>query len=339
MRAAAEIAIAEPTHVSEARRVSVRLAQQVDFDETGQGRVAVVVTEIATNLLKHARSGRVVVSPVCHEHSPALDIYGFDAGPGITNLTACLRDGYSTAGSPGTGLGAISRMSEEWDVFTAAEQGTVIRARCRPKTAPRTTAAPLEVGGIVLPLHGDPDCGDAWSVRCSSAESLSMLMVDGLGHGYGAALAANAAVEIFLRHPQLSGVPLMEELHAGLRTTRGAAIATVEARRSAGTLLFTGAGNISGVIHDGATTQHLVSMNGIVGHRIGKLREFSYRWTEGSVLVLHSDGLRSRWNLNSYPGLQSRSPALIAGVLMRDSRRGTDDSSVAVAVQRGSRVS
>ena len=124
------------------------------------------------------------------------------------------------------------------------------------------------------------------------------------------------------------------------RTTRGAAVASVEASLSAGTLQFTGVGNISGVVHDGsAAAQHLVSMNGIVGHRLSKLREFSYPWTAGSVLVLHSDGLRNRWTLGSYPGLQARSAALIAGVLMRDHSRGTDDSSVAVAVQRSSHVS
>ncbi|MBL8210266.1 MAG: ATP-binding protein [Bryobacterales bacterium] len=339
MKVAAEVAITEPTHVAEARRVSLRLAKHLEFDDDVQARLAVVVTEIATNVLKHAGRGKVLVSPVCHDHRAALDVYGFDAGPGIPNLMACLRDGYSTAGSSGTGLGAIARMSDDWDVFTGPQSGTVIRARCGPKAAaPRTPS--LEVGGITLPMNGDPDSGDSWVVRSHSPDSLSMLMVDGLGHGYGAAQAANAAVDIFLRKPALSGVALMEELHAGLRTTRGAAVASVEASLSAGTLQFTGVGNISGVVHDGsAAAQHLVSMNGIVGHRLSKLREFSYPWTAGSVLVLHSDGLRNRWTLGSYPGLQARSAALIAGVLMRDHSRGTDDSSVAVAVQRSSHVS
>lgn len=339
MITAAEVAIEEATHVAEARRVALRLAQQFDFDETAQGRVAVVVTEIGTNILKHARGGKVVLSPVFHEEYPALDAFGFDSGPGITNFNHCLRDGYSTAGSAGTGLGAIARMSNEWDVFSASQLGTVIRARCRRKSPNGATPSrpAVEFGGIVLPMAGDPDCGDSWAVR-TTPPGFHMLMADGLGHGFGAALASKAAVDLFLKNPTMSGVALMEELHAGLRHTRGAAVAVVEANTLSGELLFTGVGNIAGVICDGPEAQHLVSMNGIVGHKLGKVRTFSYRWSDGSVLVLHSDGLRSRWSLSNYPGLQARSPALIAGVLLRDGSRGTDDSSVAVASQRGAHV-
>jgi anti-sigma regulatory factor (Ser/Thr protein kinase) len=335
MITAVEVAVVESTHVAEARRLAVRLAGQLGFEEAARGRLSVVVTEIASNILKHARGGKVVLSPVFHEEPPALDFYGFDQGPGMSNLNFCVRDGYSTAGSPGTGLGAIGRLADEWDVFTGAEQGTVIRARCRPAPGPVPgRAAAVEVGGLVLPLHGHPDSGDGWAVRREPRE-FSMVMVDGLGHGYGAALASKAAIDVFLRNPALHGAALLEEMHAAMRTTRGAAVAVVTASSVSGELRFAGVGNIAGVIWDGSASRHLVSMNGIVGHRLGKVREFVYPWKAGALLVLHSDGLRSRWNLGSYPGLQSKSPALIAGVLMRDGSRGTDDSSVAVAMERG----
>jgi hypothetical protein len=51
------------------------------------------------------------------------------------------------------------------------------------------------------------------------------------------------------------------------------------------------------------------------------------------VLILHSDGLSARWDLDDYAGLRRRHPALIAGVLFRDHRRLRDDASVVVVAR------
>ena len=67
-----------------------------------------------------------------------------------------------------------------------------------------------------------------------------------------------------------------------------------------------------------------------MGHECRKIQTFSYPWSKGSVLVLYSDGLQTRWTLDRYPALRGRDPALLAAVLYRDFARGRDDVTVVV---------
>ena len=314
---AISVPITEPTRVSEARRFALRLAQSLAFDDVVQGRLALVVTEIATNLLKHATGGRIVLSPVMG--GDAIDTFGIDRGPGISNVAQCLQDGFSTVGSPGTGLGAIKRNSDEWDLYSSTRQGTVIRARLNRDKLP-SAASPFETAGVVVPYPGYTESGDGWAVRTTPG-NLALLAVDGLGHGPAAADAANAAITAFHAKTDLSGAALMEDIARALRSTRGAAVAIAEIADGSGTLSYTGVGNIAGTICTDSSYKHLVSMNGIVGQYAERPRTFQYPWPPDSLLILHSDGLRTRWNLADYPGLATKSAALIAGVLLRDASR------------------
>ena len=214
-----EVQLTDPTHTSEARRAALRLSQRLGFDEAGQGRLALVVTEMATNIMKHARAGKIILTPLWQPDEMGIDVFGMDSGPGMANFAECLRDGYSTAGSPGTGLGAIVRQSGEYDVFTVPSKGTVIRARCFANRTRTVGRPPFEVGGITVPLTGFVESGDAWAVRLDRG-ALSLLVVDGLGHGPAAEEAALAATSVFEAKPDLSGERLFEEIHQALRPTR-----------------------------------------------------------------------------------------------------------------------
>ena len=128
----------------------------------------------------------------------------------------------------------------------------------------------------------------------------------------------------------------MERIHAALRPTRGAAVATAEIDRERGVLHYTGIGNISGLaIAPSGTVQHLVSHPGTAGHEVHKIATFHYPWPAGSILIMHSDGLSSHWSLEKYPGLSSRHPSVIAGVLYRDFHRQRDDATVVVLENAG----
>jgi len=74
----------------------------------------------------------------------------------------------------------------------------------------------------------------------------------------------------------------------------------------------------------------MVSLNGTAGVEIRKFQKFTYSWEPEAILVLQSDGLKSHWNLEDYPGLARKHPAIIAGVLYRDHTRGKDDVTVLV---------
>jgi hypothetical protein len=120
----------------------------------------------------------------------------------------------------------------------------------------------------------------------------------------------------------------MERVHRALLPTRGASVAIARIDAAAQQVRFVGIGNISAAVFTGGDTKRMVSNSGIAGHLAPRIREFTYPYAAAPAVMLHSDGLSNRWDLNEYPGLGMAHPSLIAGVLFRDFRRGKDDASV-----------
>ncbi len=323
--------ITEPSQVGEARRTAAALAERLHFAESEAGKVAIVVTEAATNLLKHAQHGQLVLRPLHAENIHGLEVLALDQGPGLRDVAQCLRDGYSTAGSPGTGLGSMARLSSLFALHTAPGAGTALLARfwAEPRAKVREEG-PLQVAAVCLPKRGEQLCGDAWAIVQQPGRAL-IVVADGLGHGPQAAQAAQVAVRIFTDHAQQSPTEILQAAHAALRSTRGAAMAVVEVLPALGLVRFAGIGNIAGTIQDGGESRSLASHNGTVGFEMRKVHQFDYPWPAGALLVLHSDGLQSQWRLDRYPGLARKHPALVAGVLYRDFQRGRDDVTVLAA--------
>jgi hypothetical protein len=154
--------------------------------------------------------------------------------------------------------------------------------------------------------------------------------VDGLGHGLAAADASVAALRAFSAVAERGPGDILHEIHGALRGTRGAAVSIAEIDRRLGVVRFAGVGNVAASIVTAETVRHLVSHHGIAGHQLRRVQEFQYPWPAEALLVLHSDGLQSRWTLERYPALAQRHPAVVAGVLYRDFARGTDDTTVVV---------
>jgi anti-sigma regulatory factor (Ser/Thr protein kinase) len=324
--------VKEKSAVAEARREVTGLARTFGFSENDVGRVAIVVTEATTNLVKHTPQGQLLARAFDRGGVTVIELLALDQGPGIANVGESLRDGYSTAGSPGTGLGAIKRLSDEFDIYSAPGKGVALIARLWPrKPAGGIRPAPLEIGAVCLPKPGEVARGDAWAVEWRGGHCI-ILVVDGLGHGPDAAVAAMTAVNALRTHPQLSPAALIEFAHGALRSTRGAALAVADLDL-AEEVRYAGIGNIAGVVRAPDGARHMVSHAGIVGHEVRKFQEFVYPWSQDSLLVMHSDGLATQWNLDQYPGLAGRHPSLIAGVLYRDFARGRDDVVVVVAKQ------
>jgi anti-sigma regulatory factor (Ser/Thr protein kinase) len=325
-----QIHIRETSAVAEARREVTGLARTIGFDESGIGRVALVVTETATNLVKHTPQGQLLARAFGRDGVAVIEVLALDQGPGIANVGESLRDGYSTSGSPGTGLGAIKRLSDEFDIYSTPGKGTAIAAQLwSRRPAGGNPPAPLEVGAVCLPKPGEVACGDAWAVEWRGGHCV-ILVADGLGHGADAEAAAMAAVNALRIQPQLAPAALIEFAHGALRSTRGAALAVADIDL-AGEVRYAGVGNIAGMTYAPGGARHMVSHSGIVGHEARKIQEFVYPWSQDSLLVMHSDGLATHWNLDQYPGLAGRHPSLIAGVLYRDFTRGRDDAIVVVA--------
>jgi anti-sigma regulatory factor (Ser/Thr protein kinase) len=323
------IPVTEASQPAAARRAAVALAQDADFDEPAVGTLALVVTELATNLVKHTRGGELLMRRLGAEGQEGIEVLSLDKGPGMSNVAQSLGDGYSTAGTPGTGLGAVSRRAGAFDLYSQPGKGTAVVARVfaqRRKGSPHAQS----VGIVRQAKPGEAVCGDSWIARWF-ADGWVCAVADGLGHGVIASDAATAIIDaVRLAPARLSPVEIVEAAHQAAKPTRGAAFGVAVLDEAAGVVRFAGVGNIAAVVVKGAERRHLVSYNGIIGHEYRKLSEFSHPWQAQSVLLLHSDGIGTQWDLERYPGLLARDPSLIAAVLYRDFKRGRDDATIVV---------
>lgn len=320
------IEVSESSSVGQVRRVAARTGERLGLDADAIARASLVITELATNLVKHA-SGGIMLIGRDDATGQALEILALDSGNGIANVPEALSDGHSTAGTAGTGLGAVSRHADLFQLYTRKGHGTAVLARFGHGGQRSGSAA--SVGGLSVPIRGEDVSGDGWCSNGSSGGH-DFMVVDGLGHGLQAHEAAVAACKAF-ETSSGSTTERMNILHDALRGTRGAAVAIAHTDTSAGVLRFCGVGNISATIVDPQARRSAVSMHGIVGHQMREAREFTYPWTHRSSLIMHSDGLTTKWNLDAYPALLTRDPVLTAAVLWKDHRRQNDDSTVVVA--------
>ncbi len=327
--------IEDHSQVGEARRRALPLCRALGFSEVDSGKVSLLVTEAATNLVKHAGGGELLIRTLECGGVTGLELLALDKGPGMANPSRSRQDGVSTAGSPGTGLGALVRTSSLFDLYSGPGKGTVVLCRYWAGRLPEPLAEhPLAVGAVCLPMHDDDPCGDGWAMEQRGPKS-SILVCDGLGHGFDAAAASREAERLFRSHQGNPPQPMVEILHGGLRSTRGAALAVLELDHAAGTLRYCGIGNIAARVVTEEREKNLVSHNGTAGHEMRKLQEFAYPWDDSGVLVMHSDGMATGWRLSDYPGLVTRHPSVIAAVLYRDYRRGRDDVTVLVGRKMG----
>jgi anti-sigma regulatory factor (Ser/Thr protein kinase) len=327
------IRVSDATHAGEARRQAAVYSEQLNFEEHPRGALAIVVTEIVTNLVKHAGSGTLLLEPFGKNGQGGVRVMALDKGSGIKDLEAALRDGHSTAGTAGNGLGAIKRLSDVFDIYTVPGAGTAVLAEVWSSKKHLKHDTSLDVGVVSVPIKGEQVCGDGWGAK-ETATSIMLMVVDGLGHGVLASEAAREAEKIFAGSKSDSPTPILQDSHNSLKKTRGAAMAVASLNLERGVMSFAGVGNIAASIVAPGASRGMASHNGTVGHHMQRIQEFSFPWNPQSVLIMASDGLNTRWDLQPYPGIWSKHPAIIAGLLYRDFSRERDDITVLVAKNR-----
>ena len=311
--------------------MAIALANEEGLDAACAANAGLIATEMATNLLKHAREGEIQIARLSPQGFPGLDLLSIDRGPGILDLQKCFADGFSTAGTPGTGLGAVARNSGVFDAYSEHGKGTVIMSRIvgRGKRADNLEDG-LIIGSAGRPVSGEEVSGDSWAVR-ESPQASFFIVADGLGHGVHAAQASQEAISAFRTSFETTPAAILQRVHRALRGTRGAAVAIAKVDRKERRIYYAGIGNISGLILGSAKAQQMISHNGTAGHEALRFQEFVYPFPESAILIMHSDGLTTSWNLDAYPGIRRHHPAIIAATLYRDATRKRDDVCVVAA--------
>jgi anti-sigma regulatory factor (Ser/Thr protein kinase) len=333
----------DASRVGEARRHAAQAAADMGWGEVDAGRLALVVTELGTNLVRHAKNGQLLIAarPRTGTAGEAVEIemICIDEGPGISDIALAMRDGHSSGTTPGTGLGAVRRLASDFDIHSSVPHGTVSVARVRPSAAPatRNEAAPaLQIGAIRLPAPHESVCGDAWASATHGPQGTqtTFLVADGLGHGPEAAKASQAAIDAFAAAPDADLRDTVQRVHRELQTTRGAAMCALRIDTESATVTYTGAGNIVGRVVSGVFDKSVVTQHGTAGMQIRKPEITSLELPPHALVVLHSDGIETRWSLERIRPLLQRDPTLVAAVLLRDHTRHRDDATIVVIRQK-----
>jgi anti-sigma regulatory factor (Ser/Thr protein kinase) len=346
MREIYSIEIKDEAHVGTARRSVHRFASNLGFDETALSELDIVVQEIGTNAARYANAGGWLHYTTPLGTAAGIELFYWDSGPGIYDLDRAIRDGVSTSGSLGAGLGAIRRLMDEFDVYSTlpittrlsyaarrTSHGTVMLTRKWVDKERETTQASEEAhryGVWSRPHPGEEKNGDAYFIGARGRQTL-LAVIDGLGHGPGAKAAADVVIE---QLDDWMGEPLDEvlpALHNALRSTRGAVIGAAIIDKASGQFHYSGVGNVMVRVYGAPEHTTPLSANGTLGARLGQLRVWTYPWAEGATLIMASDGVSASWDIESYPGILQRTPQILAGVLMRDYGRNADDATVLVA--------
>jgi anti-sigma regulatory factor (Ser/Thr protein kinase) len=334
------VRVEDASAVPACRKAVQNMAERLRFPASRIGQLALAVTEAASNLQKHAEQGSLLLCVNRDGPSPGIDLVTIDAGPGVRDVSAAVRDGHSTAGTLGVGLGAIQRLADFTDLYSTPGRGTSLVARFLPggTTPPDPPALggaarppqppwPPWGAGLVRPITGETECGDAYGAVEAGGE-VTAVLCDGLGHGPLAAAAAAEGVAAVLDDPAGEPAALLERVHRRMSGTRGGAVGIV--RVGGRQARFAGLGNVAASIVSGGARKNMVSIPGIAGHQGRSIRQFDYEAPPGSAVILHSDGISSRWEAAALPGIEARDPLLIAAVLLAQAGVHRDDAGVLV---------
>ena len=315
--------VEEPSAAAACRGAALALASRLDFPAVRADQVALAVTEAASNLHKHASQGAMLLRISREGGRPGIEMVTIDAGPGVQDTGAALRDGHSTSGTLGIGLGAIRRLADFYDLYSAPGHGTVLVARFWPQPRP----GQARYAGLVRPITGETECGDTFGVA-ETDSSITGVLCDGLGHGPLAATAAMEAVTAMLEEPAAEPAVLVERAHRRMSHTRGGAIGVVQV--TGPVIRFAGLGNIVAMTLADGARKGMLSVPGIAGHQARTIRQFEYDAPPGAAIILHSDGISHRWEPRLLPGLNARDPLVIGAALLAKAGTRRDDAGVLV---------
>jgi anti-sigma regulatory factor (Ser/Thr protein kinase) len=328
--------IGDDSGVGAARRATRSLAHAAGFDPTSAEEIVLAASELATNLLKHARGGTLTLTLVSADAQTGIILDARDQGPGITDVNQALADGFSTAGGLGLGLGAVNRLMDECEISSIPKSGTRVLCRKWLRKPPAYAGkCPLDAGAASRPRYMEDHNGDAFVIKPWAA-CLLVGVIDGLGHGPLAQKAALAARDYVERHFDLPMSQIFLGVDRACRGTRGCVMALARIDWERESIVCASVGNIEHRVFPPSRTNHFEVRRGIIGLNAPKPIVKESPWPNGNLLALYSDGIRHHWTWDDFPGLPVNPASEVAQTLLR--RLGKDDDDATIVVVRSTQT-
>ena len=318
--------------IAAARLAVKKITAAMGFGGQTSEEVVLAVSELASNLIKHATHGKLELIPVTHGGRSGIRIESLDNGPGIADSEQTITDGYSTTGSLGYGLGAVNRLMDELDINLrdGPEGGTrivctrwlVVREECG-------IPCPFSFGSASRPHPAMKVNGDAFVIKQWGMHAL-VGVIDGVGHGELAHQVAQTTRQYLESHFDQPMMYLFRGVTRACRGTRGVVMALSRFDWAQSKLTFAAIGNIEARVFGSAVSMNLIIRRGIVGVNAPNPVVTEHPWEPRYVMVLHSDGLRSRWRWEDFPDFAEAPAQRIAQRLVTTLARADDDATAVV---------
>lgn len=321
------VSLADAKQAEEAAR---QFSRATGFPTSECEQIALATTELASNLVKHAKGGTLSFEQVEDGERQGMQIESLDDGPGIANFEQALTDGYSTAGSLGTGLGAVNRLMDDLQCDAAPSGGA--RIVCRRWLYPAPHSLPnrrLDLGVATRAFRMMRENGDAFIVRQWGGRALAGV-IDGLGHGQLAQRAAQTARHYIEQHFHQPLPELFRGVGRACLATRGVVMALASFDLERQRFALANVGNIVVRVIGSSMPINAVVRRGVLGLNAPAPVVTEHPWEPESIVIMHSDGFRTHWDWNDFLHLAKEPAGAVAQQLLRALGKEDDDATCVV---------
>ena len=301
------------------------------FNEQRTGEVDIVVSEMITNLIKHAQRGELLYRMSIEEEERVFEVICLDNGPGIKDISHSMKDGVSTKSTLGHGIGSIMRLSNFSQIYTQPDWGTIVYSRFYSSMElNKIPQSNVVIRCINLAKPGEQVSGDGCAIRKVNNKTL-VFLGDGLGHGEHAKEAVDAAIHTFKETMYAEPTDIIREMNASVKKTRGLVAAVAILDHDSKQWQISGIGNIAVKVQRGLEYKNYSSYNGIIGMNIpGRIENSRFEMEKFQQLIMCSDGIKTRWELIHFPSILKYDPMILAAAIYKDHGRRTDDMSILI---------
>ncbi len=324
------VEVLQPVEVKRASNAAKNFAATLSFTLAECEEISLAVTELASNLIKHASGGVIKLNSLEMDGRVGIQIESEDTGPGIADAERALTDGYSTAGSLGAGLGAVNRLMDELEFRPRPCAGLhIICQRWQRPPVKSFSLRWLEFGAATRSYRLLPENGDALVLRQWARHALTGV-IDGLGHGQFAQRASQAARQYIEQHFDQPLESLFRGVGRTCRATRGVVMALARFDMERQKVVLASVGNVEVRLIGGKARSNLIVRRGILGLNAPSPMVTEFPWDATNILIIHSDGLNTHWQWEEFRDLARETPGVIAQLLLRKLGKIDDDASVVV---------
>lgn len=326
--------IEDRSYVSFVKREIHNLIAKAEFSSMRAGELDIVVSELLSNLIKHAGGGEIFYRLSDEENNnKAFEIYSIDKGPGNNNIAKMMKDGMSSSNTLGQGLGAIERLSNFFQIYSIAGWGTVAYAKIlmnEPAKKFTLSKNSIYIDALQVCMPGEEVCGDGYHIKKIGDET-QLFLGDGLGHGPNAHEAVTTAIDAFKECTETNPTDILRYMHQKVKKTRGLVGSIASYHHIKKEWKTCGVGNITTRFYEGPTARRVMSHNGIIGLNIPAIMNAQViADTNFQHIIMFSDGIRNQWELSQYQTILKYASPIIAAAVFKDFARGTDDMTMLV---------